>query len=131
MAEGFARKYGSDVIDPVSAGLSPAGIIQPLTKTVMEAKNINLDTHSPKSLDVVDVASCDLIVNMSGVKLPTRLPIEVLEWKVADPIGKDEDIYIAVRDQIEMAVMRLILELRKQARNGQTSADRAPAPRAR
>ncbi|MBV9611230.1 MAG: hypothetical protein JO091_02105 [Acidobacteriaceae bacterium] len=124
MAEGFARKYGSDVMEPFSAGLSPAAIVQPLTKTVMEEKNINLDAQYPKSLDAVDVSGCDLIVNMSGVKLPTRMPIEVREWRVEDPIGRDEETYIAVRDQIEMAVMRLILDLRKEARNGERESQK-------
>ncbi len=122
MAEGFARRYGSDVLEPFSAGFSPASIVQPLTKKVMEAKNIKIDHQHPKSLDAVDVSSFDLIVNMSGTKLPSRLPIEVRDWKVEDPIGKPEETYATVRDQIEMSVMRLILELRKEARNGENSA---------
>ncbi len=116
MAEGFARKYGADVMEPFSAGFSPASIVQPLTKKVMEAKNIKIDGQFPKSLDQVEVPSFDLIINMSGNKLPTRLPIEVRDWKVEDPIAKSEDVYIAVRDEIEMSVMRLILELRRPAR---------------
>lgn len=132
MAEGFARRYGSDVMEPLSAGFSPATIVQPLTKKVMEAKNIHLDAHYPKSLDAVQVSSFDLIVNMSGTKLPTRLAVQVLDWKVEDPIGKDEETYVAVREQIEMAVMRLILELRKEARNGESAAERVmPAGTAR
>ena len=42
MAEGFAKCYGSDVMQAESAGLAPAGIVQPLTKKVMEEKNINI-----------------------------------------------------------------------------------------
>lgn len=114
MAEGFARRYGSDVMEPASAGLSPATIVQPLTRKVMEAKNINIDAHQPKGLDSIDVSRFDLIVNMSGVKLPSRLPIEVREWKVDDPIGRDEETYNEIRDVIEMSVMRLILELRRE-----------------
>ena len=114
MAEGFARKYGSDVIEPQSAGFSPAAIVQPLTKKVMEAKNINIDAQYPKDLGSIDVPNLDLIVNMSGTKLPARMPIEVREWKVEDPISRPEEVYIAVREQIEMLVMRLILELRKE-----------------
>lgn len=113
MAEGFARKYGSDVMEPASAGLFPAPIVQPLTKKVMEDKNINLDAHFPKSLDAVEVPGFDMIVNMSGTKLPSKMPIEIREWKIEDPIGKTEDVYVNVRDQLEMAVMRLILELRR------------------
>lgn len=116
MAEGFARKYGSDVLEPSSAGFAPANIVQPLTKKVMEAKNINIDDQFPKNLDQVGVAQFDLIINMSGNKLPDRLPVEVREWTVDDPIGQSEDTYLRVRDQLENQVMGLILDLRRQAR---------------
>ena len=115
MAEGFARRYGSDVIEPLSAGFAPAAVVQPQTKKVMEEKNIKVDDHYPKSLDSIEVPKLDLIINMSGVKLPNRLSTPVREWKVEDPMGKSEETYVVVRDQIEMSVMRLILELRKQA----------------
>ena len=88
----------------------------------MEEKNIKLDSHYPKSLDSIGISDFDLIVNMSGAKLPTRLPIEVREWRVEDPVGKDEETYCTVRDQIEMSVMRLILELRKQMRESESAA---------
>ncbi|MBV9759173.1 MAG: arsenate reductase ArsC [Acidobacteriaceae bacterium] len=121
MAEGFARRYGSDVMEAASAGLSPASIVQPLTKKVMEAKNINIDTQSPKNLNSVPVRSFDLIVNMSGSKLPGRPPMEVRTWNVEDPIGRPEEVYVAVRDQIEMQVMMLILELRREASRRETA----------
>jgi protein-tyrosine-phosphatase len=116
MAEGFARRYGSDVMEPASAGLAPASIVQPLTKKVMEERNINIDDQHPKDLAVLELKKFDLIVNMSGAKLPSRIPIEVRDWKVEDPIGQSEEVYLTVRDQIENAVMRLILEFRRQAR---------------
>ncbi len=119
MAEGFARRYGADVLEPSSAGLAPASIVQPLTKTVMEAKNINLDAQYPKDLGSVDVPGFDMIVNMSGRKLPARIPIEVRDWKIEDPIGRSEEIYLKVRDEIEHLVMRLILDLRREARKAE------------
>ena len=119
MAEGFARRYGSDVIEPLSAGFAPAAVVQPLTKKVMEEKNIKVDDQYPKSLDSIEVRKLDLIINMSGVKLPNQLSIPVREWRVEDPMGKSEETYVVVRDQIEMSVMRLILELRKQARSAE------------
>lgn len=126
MAEGFARKYGSDVIEPSSAGFAPANIVQPLTKKVMEAKNINIDHQFPKDLDQVGVSQFDLIVNMSGNKLPGNIPVEVREWTVQDPIGESEETYVQVRDQLEHQVMRLILDLRRDARKSrpQPSAER-------
>ena len=116
MAEGFARKYGSDVMEAASAGLAPASIVQPLTKKVMEAKNINLDEHFPKDLEHVPMSGFDLIVNISGKKLPTKMPMEVQDWTVEDPMGKAEENFVVARDQIENLVMRLILDLRKAKR---------------
>ena len=116
MAEGFARKYGNDIMEPFSAGFSPAAIVQPLTKKVMEAKNINIDDQFPKDLGAVDIRKLDLIVNMSGTKLPARMPIEIRDWKIEDPMGRTEEVYVTVRDQIENQVMRLIIELRRHER---------------
>lgn len=125
MAEAFARTYGSDVMEPLSAGLAPADIIQPLTKHVMEAKNISLEGQYAKDLSSIDLRNIDLIVNMSNRALPANTPVEVREWHLEDPIGKDEETYIAVRDQIERLVMGLILDLRRAKR----PAKRAPSLR--
>lgn len=116
MAQGFARCYGGDVMQAESAGLSPAAIIQPLTYEVMLEKNVSLDGQFPKDLSSVGVANFQILVNMSCVKLPSRIPIEVREWKVEDPIGREVQVYRAVRDQIEQLVMRLILELRRESK---------------
>ncbi len=115
MAEGFARAYGSDVLEPLSAGLSPAAIVQPLTKEVMREKNINIDEQYPKSLSSIDPSTFDLLINMSASKLSVGAPLEIRDWNVEDPIGRPEDVYIAVREQIEHLVMSLILELRRAA----------------
>jgi arsenate reductase len=115
MAEGFARRYGSDVMEVYSAGLGPAPIIQSLTKKVMEAKNINIDDLWPKDLAIIPTRNLDLVINMSGVKLPIRGRMPVRDWKIEDPIGKSEEVYVKVRDEIEAMVMKLIIELREDA----------------
>jgi arsenate reductase (thioredoxin) len=116
MAEGFARKYGSEVMEVGSAGLAPANIVQPLTRKVMEEKGVLIDDHFPKDLSTLPVWTYDVLINMSGVKLPARIPIEIRDWQVKDPIGQPEEIYVRVRDQIETQVMHLILEFRRDAR---------------
>src|SRR5215468_4617115 len=111
MAEGFARAYGSDIIDPQSAGLSPAASISPLTRQVLGEKNVKIDDHFPKGVEVVSRITFDVVVNMSG----TRLSIpgtRVIDWSVQDPIGHKEEVFRTVAAQIEGLVMRLILELR-------------------
>jgi arsenate reductase len=129
MAEAFARKYGSDVIDAASAGFSPAPIVQPFTRKVMDEKNISLENHFPKDLEHVPLTGFDLIINISGRKLPTKLPMPVREWEVGDPMSKSEDEYRKVRDQIENLVMSLILDIRRFNRAPRPAAARPPALR--
>jgi arsenate reductase (thioredoxin) len=116
MAEGFARRYGSDVMEPVSAGFAPAPIVQPLTLKVMAEKNINIEEQYPKDLGQIELEAVDIIVNISGRPLPADLPMEVRTWTVQDPIGLSEEVYLEVRDQIEHLVMSLILDLRRPSR---------------
>ena len=112
MAEGFARAYGGDIMVAASAGLSPATIIQPLTKQVLAERNVRIDDQFPKGMEIVTREQFDVIVNMSGQKLPLAPGARVRDWLVRDPIGQTEPVYRAVAEQIEALVMRLILELR-------------------
>ncbi len=110
MAEAFARRYGSDVIDAASAGIAPCEMVSPVTAQLMLEKNIDLDGCQPKGFDATGT-DFDLIVNMSGSPLYGLRP-EIREWKVEDPIWLNLDHHRAIRDQIEMLVQKLILEFR-------------------
>ena len=113
MAEALARKYGSDVLEARSAGLSPSLNTTPETRAVLLEKNVDLGEHLPTKFADVDLSGVDLIVNMSGYRLPGDPSVPVLEWRVRDPIGRPDTFYREVRDDIEMKVMQLILKLRK------------------
>jgi len=115
MAEAFARRYGSDVLIPASAGLAPAFIIAPDTMRAMEDKGIDLRDQFPKSLRQLERAQFDVIVNMSGIDLPPELAVGVRRWDVADPVAEDYETHCHIRDEIEGLVMDLILELRRGA----------------
>jgi arsenate reductase len=112
MAEGFARAYGGDILIAQSAGMSPASIVQPLTKQVLAARNVRIDDQFPKGLEILSREQFDVIINMSGEKLPVAPGVLVRDWPVRDPIGQSEQLYKTVAEQIEGLVMRLILELR-------------------
>jgi protein-tyrosine-phosphatase len=98
-----------------------------MTRKVMEDKNININHIQPKELTALDLPF-DLIVNMSGRRLPANLAGEIQDWNVEDPIGKDEPVYVAARDKIEMMVMRLILELRKKNSPGRPERKNRKTP---
>jgi protein-tyrosine-phosphatase len=111
MAEGFARAYGSDVLNPQSAGLAPALGVVPLTHHVMLEKNIDLGDCYPKEMDHV-VGPIDLIINMSGHDFPVQPGTHVEVWDVHDPIGESYEVFRQVRDEIEQRVSELIERLR-------------------
>jgi len=111
MAEAFARVYGSDILTAHSAGLAPAFIVQPLTKQVLQEKNIPSEDLFPKGLEVFRDEAFDVVVNMSGSPLPVSAP-RMLVWPVTGPIGQKEPVYREVAARIEGLVMGLILELR-------------------
>ena len=112
MAEGFARAYGADVIEPASAGLAPAYMVDPTSHKIMMEKNIDLGGAYPKSLQAALAEGCDLIVNMSGETLPAKTSIAVEEWSVRDPVLMSEEQHREIANEIEQLVMQLILKLR-------------------
>jgi arsenate reductase len=112
MAEALAKKYGADVLAADSAGMTPAVVTTPLTRIVLSERNVDLGDHLPKSIDEVDLSQCDLIVNMSGMKLPATIRVPIETWPVPDPYGAAEPAYRKACDDIESRVMRLILRAR-------------------
>jgi arsenate reductase (thioredoxin) len=111
IAEAFARAYGSDILVAESAGLMPATLIAPLTRQMLAERNLNIDGHFPKGLEVVGREPFDVVVNMSGQSVSLH-NARLVTWPVRDPIGQPESVYRSVVQQIEGLVMGLILSLR-------------------
>jgi arsenate reductase (thioredoxin) len=116
MAEAFAVRYGSDILEVASAGLNPAAAVPDLTRAVMKDKGISLDGHFSKGTEVFQKIQWDLVINMSGRHLVSLQTDKTVSWKIDDPMGQRQIVHERVRDEIENLVMRLILELRAQAK---------------
>jgi arsenate reductase (thioredoxin) len=124
MAEAFARAYGSDVMVPSSAGFAPALKVPGDTIRAMEEKNLDVRSQIPKSISELSGAQFDLIINMSGYPLPQANGTPLREWEVPDPVVMEYEAHCRVRDQIEMLVMKLILELRRAQKQTPQSSSR-------
>lgn len=115
MAEGLANCYGSDVLLASSSGLAPMPSVAPETVAIMREINIDVSRHVPAPYEPFAVSHYDLVVNMSGFRLPGPRPKELMEWQVEDPFQRPWEVYLRVRADLEQRVMQLILKLRKQA----------------
>lgn len=115
MAEGFARHLGGGRLQASSAGIYPASIVQPETFQVMAERGLPLDpAQTPRSLLMVDGASIDILVDMSGqpvTRLLNNFQGREIYWEIADPIGATLPVYRAVRDAIEQKVRALVAEV--------------------
>jgi len=114
MAEGFANHYGGDVLVAVSAGVSPVQFIAPETVAIMREVNVDVSGHTPMWYEPRAVDGFDVVVNMSGMKLPGKPPRELIEWQIEDPYRQKPEVYRRVRADLENKVMQLILRLRSQ-----------------
>ena len=112
MAEALARKYGSEEIEPSGAGLSAAMNVPLLTRSTLMEKNVDLGDHIPRRFSDMDLKKYDLIVNISGEKLPSNLGVPVETWDVKDPMGGGPEEFRRAMEDLEMLVMRLILRIR-------------------
>jgi len=113
MAEAYANRYGGDVLIATSAGLSPVRSVVPETVMIMNEVGIDVSSHVPLRYEPLSVGYYDIVVNMSGFRLPGKPPKELLEWNVADPFQQPPDVYRKVRGELEQRVMQLILKLRQ------------------
>jgi arsenate reductase len=126
MAEAFARKYGSDVLAPQSAGIAPASSVMPQTRIVMAQRGIDIGEAFPKSINVFAQDHFDYVVNISGT--PLRVPdgTTLADWTVPDPAGESDARYVETAEKIEALVMKFILDLR--AKRKQAVSVQQPIP---
>src|SRR5258708_3813812 len=97
MAAAMANHYGSDVLFATSSGLSPVPSIVPETVEIMREINIDVSGHVPSWYQPLAPSPYDIVVNISGMRLPGKPPKELLEWPVDDPYRMSKEVYQQVR----------------------------------
>jgi arsenate reductase (thioredoxin) len=114
IAEAVARHTASDVITASSAGISPFGRIQELTRRVLLERGIRTDGQFSKSLhDDSLLQPADLIINMTGIPGSSLFAgYRYEDWDVEDPFGEDMETYRRICDDIEARVADLAARLR-------------------
>lgn len=115
MAESMARVLGVGVLEPCSAGLSPAGYVAGGTVAVLEELGYPVDDLRSKGLGEVGLTEVEHVVSLLGEAGLRVLPPHVAgtreAWEVHDPIGEDEAVYRLVARDVERRVKRLAAEL--------------------
>ncbi|WP_426348494.1 arsenate reductase ArsC [Alloiococcus sp. CFN-8] len=108
MAEGWAKKLGSDVLEVYSAGTENYHEVKPLAAMVMEEAGVDMSGHTPKLLaDIPE--EVDILITMGCNVVCPFLPNSHSEdWGLDDPSGGPVEDYIKTRDVIKEKVEDLI-----------------------
>jgi len=111
MAEAFARVYGKDKVEAISAGTMPSKEVNPVVAQAMREKGIDLSTNHPKLISNQMVQEADDIIVMGCSAegfCPAPLLNKVADWRIEDPEGKPIEKVREIRDEIERKVKALI-----------------------
>lgn len=108
MAEAWAKKLGSDVLEAYSAGTQNYLEVKPLAVKVMEEARVDMSEHFPKLLDDIP-SKIDILITMGcGVECPYVPCNHREDWGLIDPSGGSIDDFRKTRDIIKEKVLDLI-----------------------
>ena len=108
MAEGWAKKLGSDILEVYSAGTEEYPEVKPLAVEVMEEVGVDMSEHYPKLLtDIPD--ELDILITMGCNVVCPFVPNDHSEdWGLDDPSGGPIEDYRETRNLIKEKVEDLI-----------------------
>ena len=108
MAEGWAKKLGSDLFEAYSAGTENYPEVKPLAVSVMEEAGVDMSSHHPKLLSDIP-EELDLLITMGCNVVCPFVPNQHSEdWGLEDPSGGPIDGFRVTRDLIKEKVLLLI-----------------------
>jgi protein-tyrosine-phosphatase len=114
MAEAIARRDAAEVMEASSAGISPLGRVEALTRQTLEINGFAAVNLSSKPITAELWQEAALVINMSGYprERTFRDCEKVEDWEVEDPYGADPDVYQRIFEDIEGRVKELAARLR-------------------
>lgn len=112
MAEGFAKKLGSDIFEAYSAGTEDYPEVKPLAVGVMEEAGVDMTEHTPKLLTDIP-ETLDLLITMGcNVQCPFVPNRYFSDWGIEDPSGGSIEDFRKTREIIKEKILQLIDDLK-------------------
>ena len=116
MAEGFAKKFGGDILDVYSAGTHATGVVSEDSIELMRELKIDISKAVSNGLDAVPLGEMDVVVSMAPSRARSLVPRgfqgKTIDWRVEDPVGKSLAVFRRVRGELEVLVKHLVDDIR-------------------
>ncbi|MEZ3117469.1 low molecular weight phosphatase family protein [Halobaculum sp. MBLA0147] len=108
------RRGLDDRIEILTGGTDPADHVHEEVVTVMEEEGLDLSDRTPREITIAELRSCDYVATMGCSTLDVGDvggAVDVRDWGLDDPDGRDLDDVRAIRDEIERRVADLFDEI--------------------
>lgn len=117
MAAAFAERERADRgledrVEILTGRTRPADSVHDEVNEAMDEAGFDLSDRAPRAIADEELRSCDLVATMGCSTLDLGdVPVDVRDWDLADPGGRDPTAVRAIRDEVERKVASLFDEI--------------------
>ncbi|WP_049935328.1 arsenate reductase/protein-tyrosine-phosphatase family protein [Haloplanus natans] len=108
------RRGLEDRIEILTGGTHPADHVHDEVVETMDEAGFDLSDRAPREITLDELQSCDYVATMGCSTLDVGdvgEGVDIREWALDDPDGRDPDRVREIRDEIERRVSSLFEEL--------------------
>jgi len=105
------RRDLGDVVEIRTGGTRPADRVHEEVIDVMAEVGIDVSDRTPREISTAELDACDHVATMGCSTLDLDATVDVRDWALDDPDGRDLDAVRAIRDEIEDRVVALFDEV--------------------
>jgi len=111
------RRNLDEVVEILTGGTHPAEYVHDEVIQVMREEGFDLSDRTPRKLSANELESCDYVATMGCSTLELDADdsdVEIRDWALADPDGKDLARVREIRDEIRDRVSALFDEIEQE-----------------
>jgi protein-tyrosine-phosphatase len=111
------RRDLDGVVEILTGGTHPADRVHDVVVEVMREEGFDLSNRTPREISTDELASCDYVATMGCSTLELGADdagVDIRDWALDDPDGKDLDQVRAVREEVRDRVSALFDEIEQE-----------------
>ena len=111
------RRELEDRVEILTGGTHPADHVHEEVVEIMAEEGFDLSDRTPRAITTEELESCDYVATMgcSTLELDASGGVDVRDWDLEDPDGRDLERVREIRDEIEARVAALFDEIEAKA----------------
>lgn len=100
----------NDTVEIITGGTHPADEVHPEVVEALQEIDIDISGVEPEEVSTQELNECDVVATMGCSTLELEADVEVRDWALEDPHGKDMEKVREIRDEVDRRVSELFNE---------------------